>query len=284
MNEERGTKNEEPLSPLADAGAQLQTMFARMEAALEARTAAFAPEIAAAPFLGPCPACKVAPTQLDREGSEEESVRLNRLTLVYLPCGGCEREAALQERMARYGVPRRVRGATFDNYEVTDPGQGDAVDQVRAWVRSRESLFLLMLGKCGTGKGHLAAAAIRESGLSAHWTTHADLIDSYHDLPMSEGKRKAFRTRFQRYSVLVIDEMGGKSMTADTPELMFGILNERHDQELKTILIGNIPLRAPEGKPSVLALLGEDRSESRLLTTSTLIACRWSDYRARAGK
>jgi len=266
-------------TPMNDAATRLQEMFARMESTLEARTAAFAPQIATAPFLGPCPACKVATTELDRETTEEESVRLNRLTLVYLPCGGCEREAALQERMARYGVPRRVRGATFANYETPDPAQAAAVEQVKTWVKNPNGLFLMMLGKCGTGKGHLAAAAIRESGLSAHWTTHADLIDSYHDLPMSEGKRKAYRSRFQRYSLLVIDELGGKGMTSDTPELFFGILNERHDQELKTILIGNIPIKAAEGKPSVLALLGEERSESRLTATATVIAPRWEDYR-----
>lgn len=256
---------------------KLAQMFANMGAALEARSAKLLPEIGEAPVLGPCPSCKKTITALDREASEEESVRENRVVLVYGVCDDCEVEARVKERMARYGVPARVRHATLENFQVSSPAMEEAVTSVRRWVRDPESLFLLLLGKCGTGKGHLAAAAIRESGAGARWTTHADLVNEYHSLPLND--REAYRRRFLRYTVLVIDEMGAKSMTADTPELFFGLLNLRHDRGLKTVLIGNIPLKAAEGKPSVLAILGEDRAESRLFNTATTIFPRWEDWR-----
>jgi DNA replication protein DnaC len=265
---------EKPVLSIAD---QLAKMFDGMSAALDERADRLRPLIAEAPVFGPCPRCRVATTALDREETENESVRFDRLALVYTTCDDCQTEARMRDRLARYGVPCRVQSATLDNYHITQPGQAEAVASVRAWVRDPEAVFLLLLGACGTGKGHLAAGALRLLHSSALWTDHPDLVNGYHGTPMEQRDR--YRSRFLRHPVLVIDEMGTKSMTSDTPELFYKILDKRHDRRLKTILIGNIPLRSEAPRPSLLPFLGEDRAVSRLFATATIICPRWKDYR-----
>jgi DNA replication protein DnaC len=257
----------------------IERTFLGMMSACDQRTARFRRELETICPTGPCPACTAQGQPLDESESLELSVQRNRLMPVYVVCGHCMAEAQRQEMLARYGVPRRVRHATFENFIVTDPKQQTALDAVAWWLRERESLFLFLIGSCGAGKGHLAAAAVRRSAVSATWTTHADLIDGYHGLPME--RRPGYIGRLQRVPLLILDEIGGKNATSDTAEIFYKILDRRYDEGLKTILIGNIPYRqgTDTTKPSIISLCGDDRIESRFAQTGKVVPCKWKDYR-----
>lgn len=256
----------------------LARAFESMMAVADKREARFRAELATVPQFGPCEACHAGTEALDESASLEESVRSNALRVVYGICRHCEREAATVERLARMGVPRRVRHATFENYEVYDPRQETVVRAVKGWLTDRQRWLLCLMGGYGTGKGHLASAAVRALGATASWITHPNLVNDYHGTPFDQRKR--FKDRFKRFPVLVLDEMGTKGKTADTEELFYDILNLRHEEGLKTILIGNIPINAKEGL-CLMGLIGAERMASRMEQHSTLLSCKWGDYRAR---
>jgi|GEM_PF-3587430 len=255
-------------------------IFRRMSRRADSRIAKFRTEMLALDETGPCAKCGRAVVALDESETLEASVMHNTLRPVYAVCVPCEGEAYEQERLARCGVPRRVRGATFANYETYDARQTDAVAAVQAWVRDPGKWLLMLLGSSGTGKGHLAAAAVRALRKTALWTSHCDLVNGYHGLDFQ--KRPRFILRHRSHPVMVIDEMGAKNRTADTEELFFGILDLRYDENVKTILIGNIPWKTTrEGMPDIYSLIGASRAESRIATESTTVVCKWADYRLR---
>jgi DNA replication protein DnaC len=279
------------MNPIHDTSARLAATFEAMMAACDRRLERWRPAVEDAPTMGPCPLCGDAEGgPLDLVESLERSVRHDAVALVYAPCDDCEAEAGTRERLARYGVPRRVRGAQFSTFVAETPAQRAGVDSVRDWVRSVRAeegpreWALLLLGGCGTGKGHLAAAALRSLGCSAHWTTQADLIADWHGMDLS--RRQDYVRRLRRYPFLVVDEIGGKDASADTAELFTKLLDARYDAEAPTVLVSNLPLRARrEGALDVLTLLGGERIESRLKAGARVVFCNWGDYRGKeAGK
>jgi len=211
----------------------------------------------------------------------EESTRRNEWRPTWMGCQSCADEAEVRARLERYGVPQRVLHATLSNYDVRTDSQREALRTVRAW-KEGEKPFLLLLGTCGTGKGHLAAALFRASGRSGQWMTHADLINTNYGVTLDDRPR--WRKQIARKPFLVLDEMGAKGMTADTAEIFYEILDRRHDERLPTILIGNIPYRSKnESNLSILKLTDPDpqqaRMESRMADGAVLVFCRWEDYR-----
>lgn len=258
-------------------------IFASMMQTAEVRRRKFAEALESAPQSGPCAACGRREVGLDEAATLQEAEELNYFRPIYDVCEPCSREAAILERLARMGVPARVRHATFENFDTPETRMAEGRDAVQAWLHDDSKPFLLLLGGYGTGKGHLAAAAIRASGLTASWTRHADLVNDYHGVDFA--RRPQFIRRFRGVPLLVIDEMGAKNPTADTEELFYGILDLRYDLSLKTILIGNIPLKA---KPrtngtqglDILSLIGRERMESRLADSAVTVTSKaWADWR-----
>lgn len=130
------------------------------------------------------------------DASLEEAVRANAVVVVHRLCDPCLAEGAMRDRLARYGVPRRVRHATFENFQTDGSLEKlEAVQSVRRWIEEDELIFLTLFGAYGAGKGHLAAAAIRKLGMSARWLSHADLMDGYHALDYPGRPRYLNRIR-----------------------------------------------------------------------------------------
>ena len=227
---------------------------------------------------GPCPQCGTF-TPLDREKSLEESCREGEAQRHYKTCNPCQDEARAQGKLAGAGVPSRVQAATFANYEIYETRQADAVRKIRDWTEDAPKTFLVILGDCGTGKGHLASSAARYFvDQSIRWRTHNEFIGHCHALDFHA--RENYLDTLAASGLLIFDEMGGRTMTADTPEIFYLVLDRRYDKGLKTILIGNIPLRS-DGQTSILSLTGHDRMESRIAESGVVVTCQWPDFRRR---
>ena len=242
----------------------------------ERREEQFIPQIDAAQREpGTCPQCS-GPSPLNRDQSLGESGMKQALTLVYDICEWCQRENRILRTLSQSGVPSRVRSATFANYQTYDERQRDAARQIRAWIKDESKVFLLLLGSCGTGKGHLAAAASRAFvGKGIRWRTHDEFIGKCHSLDFHD--REDYLDGLSKAGLLVFDEIGARSVTADTPERFYRVLDKRYDQGRKTILIGNVPLRS-DGV-SILSITGGERMESRIVESGVIVPCLWADYR-----
>ena len=90
-------------------------------------------------------------------------------------CPTCQTEWAVQQGIKRSGIAARFAGATVDNYRTPAAAQANALQACRSYLESvvgGNSGSLVLLGKVGTGKTHLACAIaielMRQSGKQAY--------------------------------------------------------------------------------------------------------------------
>lgn len=216
-------------------------------------------------------------------------------------CPGCEaeRRAALEDRakrisarneadkaarvMAETNLPPRHRTCTFDNYQANTRDQQRALATVRKWAAERfdEVLalgkVLTLSGATGTGKTHLAAAAINAvlaQGKGAAYMTAGKatryLKSTYDpDSPITEDEALA---HLRRPDLLVLDELGNQHNTADELRVLCAIADARYGYMRPTLWVTN--LTAAEVK----AWAG-DAFYDRLLEQGIVVPFAWSSYR-----
>ncbi len=247
---------------LSDALAGLARKFA-------ADRAIVASTLAGVPESRPCPDHPDREQPLDRE-KMLANVRLGvSAAPSYGLCPVCAQDRVRQKRIAawtRRGVPARLAEAALENYDENASEYAAASKQiVRAYIASASSRlgdnnstliqggFLLLAGPQGTGKSHLAAAALR--ALRPHvstvcedvrYLTHADLVLG---LRTTYGGKKAGGTaeyieELRDAPALVVDEFGLSSGGADEAPAIQTILAARHDARRPTIIVSNETLPA----------------------------------------
>lgn len=102
---------------------------------------------------------------------------------------------------------------------------------------------LILLGKTGRGKTHLAVAiAYRaiQNGFSASFITAAAMIEELIRAG-HEGKQRAVQARFIQPDVLVVDEVGYLTYADDAANVLFHIVNDRHLKKRPMIFTTNKP-------------------------------------------
>jgi DNA replication protein DnaC len=93
-----------------------------------------------------------------------------------------------------------------------------------------EGRNLILLGKSGRGKTHLAVAiAYRaiQNGFNASFVTAAALIEEL-SRASTEGRLRERLTTYLQPHVLVVDEVGYLSYGPDAANVLFHVVNERH--------------------------------------------------------
>lgn len=113
--------------------------------------------------------------------------------------------------------------------------------------------WLLLLGRYGCGKTHLAAAIANKAvalGMETLFLTVPDLLD-WLRFAYSDGASESFEERFEKIRdvpLLVMDDFGTQNATAWAQEKLFQILNYRYINHLATVITSNNPLSSFEGR------------------------------------
>jgi DNA replication protein DnaC len=102
----------------------------------------------------PCPECVTARAEAEREAADAEKRQ--------------REHAALEEMVGRAAIPVRFIGRTSRTTGADTAGQRAALTAARDYAENfgrhaRTGESLLMLGKAGTGKSHLASAILQPS-------------------------------------------------------------------------------------------------------------------------
>ena len=216
--------------------------------------------------IGSCPAC-IALADTERHGFESQMQQL-----------------AIDARLDRAGVPKRLRTRSFDNFEATTPEQKTARDVCVEYAKNFDAKLasgsvLILAGNTGTGKGHLAAAiavSVLTNGNTAVFATAQEIVmllrGSWGN--RSEASELEILRMLCRVDLLVIDEVGVQFGSDAERNQLYAVIDGRYREQLPMILTTNLT------PAKLFDVLGQ-RIFSRLREDGKWLPFDWGDWRAR---
>lgn len=197
------------------------------------------------------------------------------LVVIYLPCPFCNQQKRQSSQLAKLlalGIPEKVVHAMFDNFQVLgDPDKAKALGKFRRQT-ARGLGFIIALGNVGTGKSHLAAATIKESGGDGLFITEHDLIGALRQSYSDNTGADEFVDKFRLTKVLVLDELTSDVTGKDVTPLLYRILGYRHDKNLLTVITSN------ESLAECIKIIGP-KLHDRMRENYTVVNFPWASYR-----
>jgi DNA replication protein DnaC len=199
------------------------------------------------------------------------------------PCRQEEITRANRERLYRLSNLDALKGLTFETFKPTGRvglGRQQAESLEQAYNHAQHfagSLkgWLLILGRYGCGKTHLAAAVANQAvnlGVPTLFLTVPDLLD-WLRFSYSNDSNSDFETRFdeiRNIPLLVMDDFGTQNATPWAQEKLFQIINYRYINQLATVVTSNMNINDFEGR------IGSRLMDPELVTQVVITA---PDYR-----
>ena len=175
------------------------------------------------------------------------------------------RQAEVSQRdhnsLFSYSQLNELRDLTFDNFEPRGRiGLGDhqgasleyAYNQAKQFA-ARHNGWLVLHGKYGCGKTHLAAAIANfavENRIKTLFITVPDLLDSLR-FAYNQNSESSFEERFEEIRncpFLILDDFGTQNATQWAQEKLFQIINYRYINKLPMVVTTNLELDQIEGR------------------------------------
>jgi DNA replication protein DnaC len=177
-----------------------------------------------------------------------------------IPCD-CTAGDRTERALARARVPERYRHCDFENFETDNDIENVTREQLAAWNRSLSQTKLvvqrfaqefpvgnehglLLIGPCGSGKTHLAVAALKEIALRGHtglFYDYRELLKEIQDSYNSESQSTEMGVLdpVLKAEVLVLDDLGSSKPSLWALETVGHVLNSRYNEKRVTLLTTN---------------------------------------------
>jgi len=143
-------------------------------------------------------------------------------------------------------IPERHAQSGFNNYDVIHQEQQIAKAECAQFTRDQnagKTRNLIMTGRTGTGKTHLACAVARNvlnAGKYVRYITSADMANLIANAwSKADDSEAAAIYRFTEYDLLILDEYGLHDQHEKKLELVHKVLYARYDAKKSTMLISN---------------------------------------------
>jgi DNA replication protein DnaC len=221
----------------------------------------------------------------------------------------CRFEGRTERLVERARIPPLYAGASFDNFELPRDGREPAYHElayvmtaVRQYTRDFATLQrrgLLLIGNAGTGKTHLAVAALKAliasygvEGLFFDFNNLLDSIRASYDAASGQSDREAYRFALET-EVLLLDDLGAHRVTDWVQDVVTSIITYRCNHQKPLIATTNLidpaagdsivqrsaALPGVEYRKTLADHIGE-RARSRLFEMCTVLRIRTAaDYR-----
>jgi DNA replication protein DnaC len=200
-----------------------------------------------------CPLCEGTGWKTISNGSRTSSTIERRVTRC-----DCQLRARAQSLLATARIPRRYEHCELGSYTTDFLGANPslAVAHLKAcgFVREydpRDGTGLLITGKIGTGKTHLAVGIIKElvlnRGIPCLFCDYRELlkqIQNSYNTTVQTTELDVLRPVFET-DVLVLDELGAVKPTEWVGDTVSLILNNRYNESRATIVTTNLPNLGP---------------------------------------
>jgi DNA replication protein DnaC len=166
-------------------------------------------------------------------------------------CAAATRTRDLKESS---NIPPNYEQASLDNFQmpadnpVARQGLGTVLMQVRSFTRefpTKTRPGLLLIGEPGTGKTHLAVAAMRallDKGHECLFFDYQNLLDrirSGYDAASGAADREAYRAALDA-EVLLLDDLGAHRVTDWVEDTVTAIITHRCNQKKPLIATTNL--------------------------------------------
>jgi len=169
------------------------------------------------------------------------------------PCK-CAEEARAEALQENSGIPPNYVRATLDNFQIPQDnpvartGLGTVLMQVRSFVRefpNPDRPGLLLAGDTGTGKTHLAVAALKaiidkgHEGIFFDYQNLLDRIRSSYDKSSGSADKETFRSALDA-EVLLLDDLGSHRVTDWVEDTVTSIVTYRCNHRKPLIATTNL--------------------------------------------